>query len=147
MFDTTFSLKSGRIWEIYFFMVLSYVLIFWCNYQGFLWCSVYLTMHPMIVWRNPLYSIFQKPKKSCSNSFIWSKVGLNFINFFEVFILPQFNEVFLLCHRIDWSILSVELDLADKIQILLGRLSNFIRICIKDQDYHTSQIKIFWAKC
>ena len=52
------------------------------------------------------------------------------IYFFEVFNLPHFNEVSLLCRRIDLSVLSVALDPPDKMYILLGELSIFIRICI-----------------
>ena len=55
---------------------------------------------------------------------------ISFIYFFEDFNLPHFNEVSLLCHRIDLSVLSVALDPLDKMYILLGELSNFIRICI-----------------
>ena len=57
--------------------------------------------------------------------------------FFKVFILPHFNEVFLLCRMIDLSCHRIDLyrfkcGLRSSRQnvLLLGELSNVIRICI-----------------
>ena len=66
-------------------------------------------------------------KGSCSNCFVWPKVVLFIylfllIYFFEVFNLPHFNEVSLLCRRIDLSVLSVALDPPDKMYILLKNI-------------------------
>ena len=97
----------------YFFIVLRHAPISRYNYQGLLWCSAYLTMHPMIVSCNRFYNICGKLKNRLfkllylvKSRFKFYFISLYFF-FFKFFILLHFNEVFLSCHRIDLSILSV----------------------------------------
>lgn len=135
MSDTSFTLKGGTLWKFtssWFYVVFLFldttIKSFWDV----------LLIWPCTQWQfDAIVSTvsIENWKGSCSNCFVWPKVVLFIylfllIYFFEVFNLPHFNEVSLLCRRIDLSVLSVALDPPDKMYILLGELSIFIRICI-----------------
>ena len=140
MSNTSFTLKRGRLWK--FTSSWFYVMFL------FLDTTIKSFWDVLLIWLCTQWQFdaivstvsIENWKGSCSNCFVWPKVVsfiylfiyllISFIYFFEDFNLPHFNEVSLLCHRIDLSVLSVALDPLDKMYILLGELSNFIRICI-----------------